>query len=51
MTKIGKNLKNGIKKEHGKKKQEKDIPILIQQELDKEENNTFNIKLRKFYRK
>lgn len=28
-----------------------DIPILIQEELDKEENNTFNIKLRKFYRK
>ena len=28
-----------------------DIPVLIQEELDKEENNTFNIKLRKFYRK
>ena len=28
-----------------------DIPILIQEELDKEENNTFNIKLRKFYGK
>lgn len=28
-----------------------DIPILIQKELDKDENNTFNIKLRKFYRK
>ena len=28
-----------------------DIPMLIQEELDKEENNTFNIKLRKFYRK
>ena len=28
-----------------------DIPILIQEELDKEENNTFKLKLRKFYRK
>lgn len=28
-----------------------DIPVLIQEELDREENNTFNIKLRKFYRK
>ena len=28
-----------------------DIPILIQEELEKEENNTFNLKLRKFYRK
>lgn len=27
-----------------------DIPLLIQQELEKEENNTFTIKLRKFYR-
>ena len=27
-----------------------DIPVLIQQELEKEENNTFTIKLRKFYR-
>ena len=28
-----------------------DIPILIQEELEKEENSTFNIKLRKLYRK
>lgn len=28
-----------------------DIPILIQEELEKEEVNTFNIKMRKFYRK
>ena len=28
-----------------------DIPILIQRELEKEENNTFALKLRKFYRK
>lgn len=27
-----------------------DIPIHIQEELEKEENNTFTIKLRKFYR-
>ena len=27
-----------------------DIPVLIQQELEKEENNTFTIKLRQFYR-
>lgn len=26
-----------------------DIPILIQEDLEKEENNTFTIKLRKFY--
>ena len=28
-----------------------DIPILIQEELEKEENNTFTLKLRKLYRK
>ena len=28
-----------------------DIPILIQRELEKEENNTFTLKLRKLYRK
>lgn len=28
-----------------------DIPILIQRELEKEENNTFALKLRKLYRK
>ena len=28
-----------------------DIPILIQEELEKEENSTFNIKLRKLHRK
>lgn len=28
-----------------------DIPVLMQEELEKEENSTFNIKLRKFYRK
>ena len=27
-----------------------DIPVLMQQELEKEENNTFTIKLRQFYR-
>ena len=27
-----------------------DIPVLMQQELEKEENNTFNLKLRKFSR-
>ena len=27
-----------------------DIPVLIQQELEKEENNTFTIKLRELYR-
>ncbi len=28
-----------------------DIPILIQEEIEKEENNTFTLKLRKFFRK
>ena len=28
-----------------------DIPILIQEELEKEENNTFTLKLRKLFRK
>ena len=28
-----------------------DIPILIQEELEKEENSSFNVKLRKFFRK
>ena len=28
-----------------------DIPILIQDELEKEENNTFTIKLRQLFRK
>ena len=28
-----------------------DIPILIQEEIEKEENSTFTLKLRKFYRK
>lgn len=28
-----------------------DIPILMQEELEKEENNTFTLKLRKFFRK
>ena len=27
-----------------------DIPILMQEELEKDENNTFNLKLRKFFR-